>query len=280
MLAVVNMLATAALGIALGFNKEDPFLPVAQLDAVIAHAHLGGVGFATLMVMGAGYRMLPMMLPSAQPSGAGPLLATAFTAGGAWLLAAGRLLGLAPLSAAGAVLAAFGVAVFLGQVAWMLRHRRPPPSAQPRPDPGVAHALAALGWLAVAAALGLWLALAPASDRTLAGAMAYGTVALVGFLAQMVAGVAARLLPVYAWLWGFADRGHRESPPSLHTALDRRAQIAALALWTAGVPTLALGLALDGLAWISAGAGALAAAVALGAANLALGVRRLWRLAA
>jgi hypothetical protein len=249
---------------------------VAQLDAVIAHAHLGGVGFATLMVMGAGYRMLPMMLPSAQPAGAGPLLAAAFTDGGAWLLAAGRLAGSGPLSAAGAVLAAFGVALFLGQVAWMLRHRRPPPAAQPRPDPGVAHALAALAWLAVAAALGLWLALAPSDERTLAGAMAYGTIALVGFLAQMVAGVAARLVPLFAWLWGFSDRGHRATPPSLHTALSRRAQLAALALWSAGVPILASGLALDRLAWISAGAGALAGAVALGAANLALALRRLW----
>ena len=280
MLAIVNMLATAALGIALGFNKDDPFLPVAQLDAVVAHAHLGGIGFATLMVMGAGYRMLPMMLPSAQPAGAGPLLATAFTDGGAWLLAVGRLMGSSPTSAAGAVLAAFGVALFLGQVAWMLKNRRPPPAAQPRPDPGVAHALAALAWLFAASVLGVWLALAEPSERTLAGAMAYGTVALVGFLAQMVAGVAARLLPLYAWLWGFADRGHREPPPSLHTALSRRGQLASLALWSAGVPVLAAGLAFDRLAWISAGAGALAAAVALGAANLARALRTLWKLPA
>jgi len=277
MLALVNMLAAAALGIALGFNKESPFLPVAQLDAVIAHAHLGGLGFATLMVMGAGYRLLPMMLPSAAPEGVLPLAATALTDTGVWILAGARLLGAPPaVSGAGAVVAAGGIALFLSQVAWMLRHRRPPPTAQPRPDPGVAHALAALAWLAVATGLGLWLALAAPSERTLAGAMAYGVLGLVGFLAQMVAGVASRLVPLYAWLWGFHDRGHRENPPSMHTALSRPAQAATLSLWTAGVPALALGLALDRLAWISAGAGALALAVALGAANLGLGLRRLW----
>jgi hypothetical protein len=275
MLALANMLLAAGLGILLGFNKTSPFLPVAQLDAVIAHAHLAAIGFATLMVMGAGYRLLPMMLPSAPPRGGGPLLATALTDAGAWLLAGGRLLGSPRTSAAGAVLAASGIVAFLGQVAWMLRHRRPAPTAQPRPDPGVAHALAALAWLAAAVPLGLWLALAPPSERALAGAMAYGVIGLVGFLAQMVVGVSARLLPLAGWLWGFYDREHRENPPSPHTALSRRAQMAGLALWTLGVPALALGLADDRLAWVSGGAGALALAVVLDAVNLAMGLRRL-----
>ncbi len=275
MLALVNMLAATGLGIALGFNKTSPFLPVSQLDAVIAHAHLAGIGFATLMVMGAGYRLLPMMLPSAPPRGAGPLLATAFTEAGTWLLAGGRLLGSPAASAAGAVLAAFGVATFLGQVGWMLRHRRPPPSAQPRPDPGVVHALAALFWLAVAGVLGVWLALWPASERALAGAMAYGVLALVGFLAQMVVGVSSRLLPMAGWLWGFYAREHRDTPPSPHTAMSRRAQMAGVGLWTAGVPALAFGLATDRLPLISWAAGALALAVVIDAANLALGLRRL-----
>ena len=277
MLAVVHMMGTAVLGIALGFNKTQPFLPVSQLDAVIAHAHLGGIGWGTLMVMGAGYRMLPMMLPSAQPRGRGPIAATIATAAGVWMLVGGRLAGSGPaLHAASAALVAAGVAVFLAQVAWMLRNRRPPPTAQPRPDPGVAHALAALAWLAASTATGLWLAVAPASERTLAAAMAYGVLALVGFLAQMVVGVAARLLPLYAWLWGFHDRDHRENPPSMHAALSRPAQMAVLALWSLGVPALAFGLATDRLPWISVSAAGLALAVVAGGANLVQGVRRLW----
>lgn len=277
MLAVVNLMATAVLGIALGFNKTHPFLPVSQLDAVIAHAHLGGIGWGTLMVMGAGYRMLPMMLPSAQPRGRWPMAATVLTQAGAWVMAGGRLVGAAPaVLVASAALVAAGVAIFLAQVAWMLRNRRPPPTAQPRPDPGVAHALAALAWLTAATAIGVWLAVAPASERALAAVMAYGVLALVGFLAQMVVGVAARLLPLYAWLWGFHDREHRESPPSMHAALSRPAQMAVLLLWSLGVPSLALGLAGDRLPWISMSAGALALAVVVGGANLTLGIHRLW----
>ncbi len=277
MCAIVNMLAAALLGVALGVNKTRPFLPVSQLDAVLAHAHLAGLGWGAMMVMGAGYRLLPMMLPSAVPRGAGPLAATVLTQLGVWLLVGGRLAAARPaILAAAAVLGAAGVATFLAQVIWMLRHPRPAPTAQRRPDPGVAHVLQALAWLAVATALGVWLAIAPASEATLAAAMAYGVLALLGFLAQMVVGVAARLLPLYAWLWGFADRGHRETPPSLHHALSRPLQMLTLGLWTAAVPALALALALDRQAWVSASAATLAAAVVLGGANMALAIRRLW----
>jgi hypothetical protein len=173
-------------------------------------------------------------------------------------------------------LAAAGIAAFLGQVGWMLGHRSPAPTAVPRPDPGVAHCRQALLWLAAATAIGGWLAVAPASERTLAAAMAYGVIALVGFLAQMVAGVAARLLPLAAWLWGFYAREHRETPPSPHAALSRPVQALTLALWTAGVPLLAFALATDRLRLVSASASMLAAAVVLGGLNL---VRGLWRLA-
>ena len=106
--------------------------------------------------------------------------------------------------------------------------------------------------------------------------MAYGVLALVGFLAQIVVGVASRLLPLYAWLWGFHDREHRDSPPSMHAALSRPAQMATLALWSLGVPGLAFGLAGDRHRWITLSAAALAIAVFLGGANLVLGIRRLW----
>jgi hypothetical protein len=227
--------------------------------------------------MGAGYRLLPMMLPSAVPRGAAPLASTALTQVGVWLMVVARLAAW-PVSilTTASLTAALGVLLFLVQVIWMLRHPRPAPSAQPRPDLGVAQALLALGWLAAATGLGVWLALAPSSEATLAGVMAYGVLALVGFLAQIVVGVASRLVPLYAWLWGFADRAHRSSPPSLHGALSRPTQMATLLLWTGGVPLLAAGLARDRQPWISTGAALLSVAVVLGGANLTLGVWRLW----
>jgi hypothetical protein len=271
------MLLAALLGVALAVNKTHPFLAVSQLDGVLAHAHLAGLGWGVMMVMGAGYRLLPMMLPAALPRGVGPLAATALTQLGVCLLVAARMVALpGAIRTVAALTSATGVVLFLTQVIWMLRHPRPAPAAQPRPDLGVGHALQALAWLAISTVLGVWLAFAPASEATLAGALAYGVLALVGFLAQIVVGVASRLVPLYAWLWGFADRAHQSSPPSLHGALSRTIQKATLGLWTVGVPLLAAGFVKDRHVWISTGAASLSVAVILGGANLALGVWRLW----
>jgi hypothetical protein len=275
-LAFANVLAAGVLGMLLGVNKTSPFLPGSQLQAVVGHAHLAALGWATLMVVGAGLRLLPMILPAAMPRGRGPLAAVLLLQAGAWGLALSflfgeRLLGLA------AALAALGVFAFLGLVAGMLRHRRPAPSELRRPDLSLGHALQALAYLLVAVALGLVLAFAPASGWTLRLAFAYGVAGLVGFLAQIVIGVEGRLLPLYAWLLGFAAGGYGDLPPSLHAAPSRVLQAVGLGLWSLGVPALAAGFALDRPVLLGAAAAGLAVAVAGNAANTALALARLWR---
>jgi hypothetical protein len=127
-----------------------------------------------------------------------------------------------------------------------------------------------------ACGLGLYLTVAETSDETLALALAYGVLGLVGFLSQIVVGVLGRVLPLFAWLWGFSDRAYAESPPSLHRAPARSLQASVLALWTVGVPLLAFGLAADRLAVVSAGAAALFVAVCAGMANAVVVLTRLW----
>ena len=271
-LSLLNLMGVAALGLLLGLNKLSPFLPFPQIAGVLAHAHLGALGFATMMVMGAGYRLIPMLLPAAMPRGVWPWV-TAITLqsgslGLALALVAGR-----GLAAAAAITLLALVAFFL-RVGWMLRHRRPAPTEMRRPDWSVAHVMMSLLCLALAALLGAFLALAPASERTLQAAMAYGVLGLVGFLAQIVVGIEGRLLPLVAWLWSFADGGHRASPPSLHRTPERRLQALVLASWALGVPALAAGLAADIRALTAGGAGLLAAGTAANAVNLVVVLRR------
>jgi hypothetical protein len=143
------------------------------------------------------------------------------------------------------------------------------------PDWAMAHVLQALVYLAAACVLGAFLAWAPASDATLRAALAYGVTGLLGFFAQLVVGVEARLVPLAAWLQAYADGGYLALPPSVHTAVPRWSTVATVALWTAGLPLLAAGLSFDRNAWTSLGAGSLAAAVAVGAAAGRAGLRRL-----
>lgn len=275
-LALTNLLGAALLGVLLGIHKNAPLLPFAQLAGVLGHAHLAGLGFAVMMVMGAGYRMLPMILPSAMPRGAWLYVSALLTQ-----LAAVGLLGaftLAPrLVPLFAMCAALGVAAFLTRVAWMLRHRRPASGERRLPDWGVAHAFAALVWLAATLTLGLALAFATPSETTLRAAMAYGVFGLLGFLAQMVVGVQLRLLPLCGWLWGFADRGFTQSPPSLHRVPERGLEALSFLLWLSAVPALAAGLAGDRLALVAGGGVGLFLAALAGAANCTLVLVRLVR---
>jgi hypothetical protein len=259
-LAFLNLLAAAGLGVLVAVNRVTPMLPIAHLDAVYAHAHLAALGWGTMMVMGAGYRVLPMILPAAMPHGPGVYASALLLEAGALGLAWSFLAGERGLAVA-AVLAVAGLAVFFSRVAWMFRNQRPPPTALLRPDWGTAHALQALACLLAACGLGLYLAVADRSETTLALASAYGVLGLVGFLSQIIVGVQGRLLPLFGWLWGFADRAHAEMPPSLHAAPVRPLQALAFVLWTAGVPLLACGLASDRVAVVSLGAAGLLAAV-------------------
>ncbi len=273
-LALVNLYLAAALGILLGIHKYHPLLPLAQLDGVHAHVHLAGVGFVTLMIVGAGYRVLPMLLPAAMPRGRLAFASALALESGALGLAF-AFLAAKPLVLPFALVILAGLALFLSRVAFMLRHRRPAPSARPKPDWAALHALASIAALAVAAAAGLALALFEAAEATLRLVFVYGVFALLGFFAQLVIGVEARLVPLAAWLQEFAKGGYQELPVPVHEAWPQAAGAASFALWNAGVPALALGLALDWNAWTSAGAAALACAVLIVAVS---GTRALARL--
>jgi hypothetical protein len=257
-------------------NKASPVLTVNHLDAVFAHAHLAALGWGSMMVVGAGYRILPMILPAAMPRGpwvySSAVLLEGGVAGLVWaFFNGGRGL---PVFAA---LAVAGIIAFLSRVVWMLRNRRPAPGDLRRPDWSVAHAIQALACLIAACGLGLHLAVTERSEATLALVLAYGVLGLVGFLSQIIVGVLGRVLPLFAWLWGFSDRAYAESPPSLHRAPARSLQALVFALWTAGVPLLAVGFASDRNALISSGGWALLVAVVASLANAILVLTALWR---
>jgi hypothetical protein len=266
-LAFLNVGGAAALGVLIGFDKVYHFLPGFVLANVFAHAHLAAIGWASMMVVGVGYRLLPMVLPAAMPSGPRLWFSAVLLQGGVSGLFV-TLLFRSPLVRVFAVTIVAGFVAFVWQVVWMLRRPRPRPPGLHRPDPAVLHAAASLASLAIASGLGVWLTLAEPSPGMLRVAMAYGVFGLVGFLAQMIVGMEGRLLPIFAWYWAYANTGYKGPVPSQHDMPWREGQHVVFGLWLFGVPALAGGLAFDAVPFVRAAAWCLLIASVMDAVNV------------
>lgn len=263
-LAFVNIAGAATLGTLIGIDKVHHILPGYVLSNVFAHAHLAAIGWASMMVVGVAYRLMPMILPAQMSEGRWLWVSAALLEGGM----IGLFVSILRRSHfewvfASIVIAGFGV--FLSQIVWMMNRPRPRPPALPSPDSAVLHAGAAMVWLVVACALGLWLALARTSTATLQIAAAYGVAGLLGFLAQIVVGMEGRLLPLFAWYWRAAIQKGPILPP--HEMAWRGGQELVFVLWLFGVPALAGGLAFDAVPFVRAAAWSLLAATLLDSAN-------------
>ncbi len=264
-LAFVNLALAVGLGFLVGLDKVLDILPGRSLANVYAHAHLAALGWVLMLVMGAGYRLLPMLLPAAPPRGrllwAGAVSLEIGTLGLAASLAIHP-----PLARWFLLPVLVALAIFFSRVAWMLRHRRPPGPVTPRPDYGVRLVFGALTLLLTASILGALVLVAPDGEWKLRAIMAYGACGLLGY-AQLIVGVASRLLPLHVYLTAQVDSGCSRAAPPPAALASRRLAALVTGLWLAGAPLLALALTFDRFAWIRAAALLLAAAVVAGLAS-------------
>jgi len=261
-LACANFWTAASMGVLIASDKVWHFLPGFVLSNVFAHAHLAAIGWATMMVVGVGYRLLPMTFPSKMPSGRSVYASAALLEAGVLGLFFSLLRGSLWSLAFGFLIVA-GLGVFAAHVVWMLRHPVSRPVGAPRLDFGLIHAACAALSLVASVAIGLGLLVTPLSPRTLHAAAAYGVLGLVGFLGQMIVAMEARLLPMVSWFWSYSASGYMVPPRSPHTMRDRLLQAIVLGGWVIGVPALAGGLFLESARLVSVGAWSLFVGVAL-----------------
>ena len=273
-LAFGNILLAALAGTSLGINKFWPFLPGRQLDNVHGHAHLAALGWGLMVILAVGYRLLPMLLPSAMPRGCGVWASLLLLQAGAMGLFVTFHLGGRGLEVA-AGLAVLGVLTFLDRLRWMLGHRKRPAKGLPRPEPGVVQVLLAMVCLLGASVLGLLLALRPTTTETLRWCAVYGVLGLLGVFGQLVAGVAFRLAPLYTWLRAFGRGGHKTPPPSPHGFGHLGLQWTVVVAWATAVASLAVGLYFESVVAVRVGGTALLLATGLGVVHHARVLRHL-----
>lgn len=267
-LAFGNILLAGGLGIAIGLDRSRGVLGLSPLAATYAHAHLAAVGWVAMMVVGLGYRLIPMMLPAAMPTG-GRLAVSAVLIQSGVVVVVATLLAGSPWLPIGGVLVVAGIASFAAVMRATVRHRMPRPPALPRRDWSAWQAHAALLWLVVAAVLGLTLTVSDAGAPRVAVMWWYGVAGLLGFLAQMVVGIQGRLVPMYAWYRAMAARDGVAPARSVGDLVSAPMARAVFWAWTVGVPLLAWGMASQRHAAIVAGAAALLAGLVAGGAYIA-----------
>ena len=238
-LAFFNIVAAASFGMVIGFDRSRGFL-ASPLAVMFAHAHIAAVGWVTMLVFGLAYRLIPMMLPAAMPAGRSLALSALLLQGGLVALTA-RLLADSKGVWIGALLIVGGVLSFAAHVHRMLGHRLPRPPALPARDWSAWQVHTAIAWLIVAAASGIALSIGVPDDFRLALMWIYGVAGLVGFLAQMVAGMQGRLVPLYAWYRAYARSGAPPARSANALPSSAFAQVTFIC-WAAAVPLLAWGL--------------------------------------
>lgn len=226
----VGVLAVAAAGqvaglLALAVAAPDLAAHRWYGGAQLASAHLLGLGFLTLAILGALMQLVPVLLRRVL----GPPVWTGAAAGtvglGAWVMAAGLWTGANGAIAAGGSMVMLGLgAVLVIMVRVLVGARRDGTLGLP----GAGLALAT-GWLAVVVVLGAMLV--DNRVRPVAGfahtqlLTAHTTVALAGWVGGTILAMALRLAPMFA-----LSHGYRTAPGT-----------AAVAVWHTAVALLALG---------------------------------------
>jgi hypothetical protein len=268
-LAFVNIAVAGAAGALMAVSRLTGGLPWPPLALALAHGHLAVLGWATMMIFGVAYRLIPMFLPAAMPSdvwlGASAVLLEAGTLG----LAATLMFGGSHGPWAVLVLAAF--ASFVVQIRRTLHNRRPRPVDLPRRDWSTWHTHLALMYLMVAAGLGIWLAIGAAPPAV---TWAYGAAGILGFVVQMVAGIQGRLLPLYAWYRSLEQANGAQPRASVHSLIAPRLALTVFLAWLVGLPVLMTGLMAQQPRAIAGGAVILLFATVTASAHGVLMLRR------
>ena len=241
-LAFANLIAATVFGMAVGLNRVHGWFAWSPLAAAYAHLHIAVVGWATMMFVGLAYRLIPMIVPTAMPRGRS-IAASAILIEGGLAVLVNALMSDAAWAAAGGLLIVAGLASFVVHVRLALKDKLPPPASLPRPDWATWQTHVALLWLAVAAILGPVLSFGGTGNWRIAAGWWYGVAGLIGFLAQVIAGMQGRLVPMYAWYGAFEAGGYTPPPVTVHTLASHRLALWNFVVWTAGPPALAAGLA-------------------------------------
>lgn len=226
--SVSYFLLAATLGVLLGLLKgydvRVPILSPDYIDNVFAHAHLAGVGWVAMMIFGFELKLVPTSFGSPRA------VAVRFA-----------MLNVGALGVALAFLTQRGVAPFAALLAFACVWQAWGPARALVKGRAREWELLPLSLLAVAAALGVALSLgwpeAANPDRGRVQ-LAYGFLALYGFMVLTVITVAFKLFPMWVWKERFQEDFGKKPVPGMKELYSETLRVTAnLAVFTGVVLT-------------------------------------------
>jgi hypothetical protein len=269
-LSVAFLVVTVMFGVVYAFDRQAGWFPLLP-QRILAHAHLGLLGWLGLTYVSVAEKLWPMFLLAHRPRARAGAWAVGLMAAGVPFLAGGLLFGVAWLAWPGGVAVGAGLACHVASLVAVVRHRR-------RPFELLHAFLFASAAFLVAAAVFATAAALPAVDPVeRARLVAAEVAALVAWLGLAVIGHAHKIVPFIGYT-ALRARGVATGPsgrPLLFGDLFHHGTArTTFVLATAGFAMLVTGIAAGSAPTVAAGAVAVAAAGALVTANLATGPRR------
>jgi hypothetical protein len=229
--ALMYLVATVILGNLMALDKIVDFLGGQVLATIQGHAHLAALGWVSLMILGVGHKMIPLLTASTP-------VEERRSRRRFWLLNGGIVGLFVALVTRSRWVFPAGLLVALGFASVLWRLTRPWREGRaPRVDWPARHVLAAFGFLVLASLMGLGLAASLIQDEAVAArlAVAYAFLGLTGWITLMIIGMSYRVIPLLVWLHRYAPVVHDWEVPKVSDLSWGRWQAWSFSLLLSGV---------------------------------------------
>lgn len=265
-ISIGYLLVTVAFGVVYAFNREAGWFPLYP-SRLLAHAHLGLLGWLGLTYVSVAEKLWPMFLLSHRPSTRSGTMAVTWLGVGVTPLAIGLLFAVPVIAWIGGSLVVVGLIAHAVSLVGSVRHRRRPME--------LLHGFlfAAMGFLIIGVGAGIAAVTLPVDPSVRIQLITAEIAALVAWLGMAVIGHSHKIVPFigYTLLRSRGVSRRADGRPLLFTDLYRRAPARlTLASSATGFALLVTGILTGSAATVSVAGGAIAGAAVLVTLNLGL----------
>lgn len=225
-----------------GVKLGTAFLkPSGGISTMHAHAHLGGVGFFTMLIVGVSYKLIPMFTLSELQSRRRAVVSVVLLNVG---LAGSfvTILRHSPLKPAFALMVVAALAVYGWELKAILRARK-----RRALDWGIKYFLTAIVLLLPLSVLAVVLSWPGLPQNTFTGQLEnlYGFLGLIGVVTFAIMGMLYKIIPFLVWFGRYSRQIGRSKVPALADLYSARLQSLGYWVWLTGVAVTSAAIVLS-----------------------------------